>query len=127
MVTDGAAAAGPALNTLEYFVHHEDIRRAPPGWEPRELTEREQTHLFKATATAGKGLVRPPACPWRSGGPRRARASSDARRRREPVVVTGEPAELTMFLFGRDQVTGLAFDGPQPQRGEAASRGDSGI
>src|SRR3954467_12810992 len=22
-----------ALNTLEFFVHHEDIRRARPGWE----------------------------------------------------------------------------------------------
>ena len=29
------------------------------------------------------------------------------------MVVTGEPAELTMFLFGRDQHTGLTFEGPQ--------------
>ena len=28
------------LNTLEYFVHHEDLRRAQPGWEPRELDPR---------------------------------------------------------------------------------------
>jgi len=25
-------------NTVEYFVHHEDVRRAVPGWEPRDLT-----------------------------------------------------------------------------------------
>ena len=31
----------------------------------------------------------------------------------DPVVVTGAPAELTMFLFGRDQHTGLTFEGPQ--------------
>src|SRR6476661_4751238 len=34
-------AIGPvdrAVNSLEYFVHHEDVRRAQPGWEPRELT-----------------------------------------------------------------------------------------
>src|SRR5262249_53087188 len=25
------------INLVEYFVHHEDVRRAQPGWEPREL------------------------------------------------------------------------------------------
>jgi uncharacterized protein (TIGR03085 family) len=26
-----------AANTVEYFVHHEDVRRAAEGWEPRDL------------------------------------------------------------------------------------------
>jgi uncharacterized protein (TIGR03085 family) len=102
------------LNTLEYFVHHEDIRRATPGWEPRELTDREQRILFKGAATAGKGFVRSVGVPveiqWTDGERDRSAvlASGD-----DPVVVTGEPAELTMFLFGRDQHTGLTFEGPQ--------------
>ena len=25
------------MNTAEFFIHHEDVRRAQPGWEPREL------------------------------------------------------------------------------------------
>src|SRR5215213_4456408 len=25
------------LNGLEFFIHHEDVRRAQPGWEPRAL------------------------------------------------------------------------------------------
>ena len=29
------------------------------------------------------------------------------------LFVTGDPAELVMFLFGRAQHTGLSFDGPQ--------------
>jgi uncharacterized protein (TIGR03085 family) len=24
-------------NTVEYFVHYEDVRRAQPGWEPRDV------------------------------------------------------------------------------------------
>ena len=24
-------------NTVEYFVHYEDVRRARPGWEPRDV------------------------------------------------------------------------------------------
>jgi uncharacterized protein (TIGR03085 family) len=102
------------LNTLEYFVHHEDIRRAAPGWEPRELTDREKRVLFKGAAVAGKGLVRPVGVPaeihWTDGERQR---SAVLRKGDDPVVVSGEPAELTMFLFGRDQHTGLSFDGPQ--------------
>ena len=103
-----------ALNTLEYFVHHEDIRRAVPGWAPRELTDQEKRLLFKGIAVAGKGLVRSAGVPvgirWTDGDSER---SAVLRRGDDPVVVTGEPAELTMFLFGRSQHTGLSFDGPQ--------------
>src|SRR5436189_5392354 len=52
-----------ALNTLEFFVHHEDIRWAVPGWVPRELTDREKRVLFKGVGVAGKGLVRPAGVP----------------------------------------------------------------
>jgi len=101
------------LNTLEYFVHHEDIRRARPGWKPRELTDREQRILFKGAATAGKGFVRSAGVPveirWTDGERERSAVLAKGD---DPVVVTGEPAELTMFLFGRDEHTGLSFDGP---------------
>ena len=42
-----------------------------PGWEPRELTDREQRILFKGAATAGKGFVRSTGVPveihWTDG------------------------------------------------------------
>jgi uncharacterized protein (TIGR03085 family) len=101
------------LNSLEYFVHHEDIRRAQPGWAPRELTDREQRILFKAASVAGKGLAKPAGIPVEIRWTDRERprsavlAAGD-----EPVVVTGDPAELTMYLFGRDEHRGLTFDGP---------------
>jgi uncharacterized protein (TIGR03085 family) len=102
------------LNTLEYFVHHEDIRRARPGWKPRELTDREQRILFKGASTAGKGFVRSSGVPvemrWTDGERERSAVLAKGD---DPVVVTGEPAELTMFLFGRDEHTGLSFDGPE--------------
>src|SRR3954468_24826514 len=77
------------LNTLEYFVHHEDIRRAAPGWEPRELTDREQRTLFKGAATAGKRFVKSAGVPvqirWTDGERDRdaVLAGGD-----DPVVVT---------------------------------------
>ena len=102
-----------ALNTLEFFVHHEDIRRAQPGWAPRELTVGEQKQLWKAIGYAGRGLVRPSGVPvairWEETG-----VETTLRRGERPVMVTGDPGEITLFLFGRDQMSGLAFDGPPP-------------
>ena len=103
-----------AANTLEYFVHHEDIRRAQPGWEPRELTEREQQVLWKALGTAGRGLARSLEVPlevrWHDGDRRRSAVLSKGD---DPAVVTGPPAELTLLLFGRERVRGLTFEGPE--------------
>ncbi len=106
-------ALNKALNTLEYFVHHEDIRRAQPGWAPRELTTSEQKQVWNAIGFAGRGLVRPTGVPvairWDETG-----VETTLRAGEKPVMVTGDPGEITLFLFGRDQVTGLAFDGPEP-------------
>ncbi|MET0998414.1 MAG: TIGR03085 family metal-binding protein [Marmoricola sp.] len=103
-----------ALNTLEFFVHHEDIRRAGTEWEPRELTDREQKVIWKAIGTAGKGLVRSIGVPveirWTSA---ERESSAVLRKGDDPVVVSGTPAEITMMLFGREQHVGLEFDGPE--------------
>ncbi|MET0998569.1 MAG: TIGR03085 family metal-binding protein [Marmoricola sp.] len=99
-----------AVNTLEYFVHHEDIRRASPGWLPRELTEREQRTLWTTLGTAGKGLVRSAGVPveirWED-------RSAVLRRGEDPAVISGPPSELVMFVFGRDEHTGLELTGPE--------------
>ena len=103
-----------ALNTLEFFVHHEDIRRARPGWTQRGLPVGEQKQLWKAIGYAGRGLVRPSGVPvairWEETG-----VETTLRRGEKPVMLTGDPGEITLFLFGRDQVSCLAFDGPAPQ------------
>lgn len=116
-----------AINTLEYFVHHEDIRRAGAEWQPRELTEREQKAIWKAITVAGKGLVRPAGVPveirWPGIEPAR---SAVLRKGVKPAVVSGPPAELTMFLFGREQHAGLEFTGDK-QSLKALHRGELGL
>ena len=34
-------------NAVEFFVHHEDVRRGAPGWEPRELSRGESDMLWR--------------------------------------------------------------------------------
>lgn len=104
-------AVDSAVNTAEYFVHHEDIRRAAPGWEPRALTADEQDALWRVVRTSGKMLVRPARVPVVA---RRADtgATTTLRAGDDPVTVTGEPQELVLFLFGRKETRGLELDGP---------------
>jgi len=116
-----------AVNTLEYFVHHEDIRRAGADWEPRELTEREQKAIWKAITVAGKGLVRPAGVPVEIRWPREERERSAVLRKGDdPAVVSGPPAELTLFLFGRVQHGELEFSGPE-QHVRELRRGELGL
>ena len=105
-------AIDSALNTSEYFVHHEDIRRAAPGWEPRTLTPDEQDALWRIVRVSGKGLIRP------AGVPVVARRSDTGvtttlKPGADPVTITGEPQELLLFIYGRRQTHGLEFDGPE--------------
>lgn len=102
-------AVDPIVNTLEFFVHHEDIRRAGAGWDVRPLTVSDEVALWRFLTVTGRGLVRP------AGVPVTLRAGSRSavlRRGQAPVVVTGAVSELTMFLFGRAQTRDLDFDGP---------------
>ena len=100
------------LNTLEYFVHHEDLRRAQPEWEPRELPREDEDLIWSSLKIGGRGLVRPAGVPVRI---RRTDADATATLRRgsDPVVLSGLPSELALHLFGRQAHSrGLAADGP---------------
>src|SRR3954449_11290212 len=57
----GWPKVGDVLNTTEYVIHHEDVRRAQPDWAPRALPPRVQDELWR-----GLALLRPPGAP---GGP----------------------------------------------------------
>jgi uncharacterized protein (TIGR03085 family) len=111
----GVPGADERLNTVEYFVHHEDVRRAQPDWEPREI-DRELSELLwnrlgvakflLRRAPVGVELVREDADP---GSDRRVRRTVRAR---TPVVtVTGTPDELTLWAMGRTEVARVRLDG----------------
>ncbi len=99
------------LNTMEFFVHHEDIRRAQPSWQPRDLTAYEQGQVWGGLKVTGKGLARSAGVPV---SVRRADKGSTAVLvgGTDPVTVTGLPSELTMFVYGRAQHHDLVFEGP---------------
>lgn len=104
-------ALDKALNTAEYYVHHEDIRRAVTGWTPRTLDAKEQQALWRIVRLSGKGLVRSAGVPVVA---RRTDADTKTTLKpgKDPAVVRGLPSELVLFVYGRKQTHGLEFDGP---------------
>jgi uncharacterized protein (TIGR03085 family) len=132
----GLPGADERLNLVEYFVHHEDVRRAQPGWQPRALSPELSDILWDRLGMArflmrkapvGVELVRDgaaapagsPATP--QGGNARVRITVKAR---TPVVtVTGNPAELTLWAMGRTSVANVRLDGNDND--VAALRSDS--
>lgn len=107
-------AIGPidsVTNTLEFFVHHEDVRRAQPAWRRRSLSESDQDTLWRFLKLAGRGLVRSCGVPV---GVKRSDADQHATLRSgdDPAIIKGLPSELVMFCYGRAEHRGLAFSGP---------------
>lgn len=90
-------------NPAEYVIHHEDVRRAQPAWQPRRLPAGEQDVLWSRLTRLGRLLAR--ACPVGVVLRRRDTGESSVARAGEPsVTLTGEPLELLMRLYGRRAV-----------------------
>lgn len=98
-----------AANTVEFYVHTEDVRRARPDWTPRELDPVFQDALWSRLERSARLLAR--------GVPtglvlRRPDGQTAVAHRGAPVVtVTGEPSELLLFAFGRQSAAAVELDG----------------
>lgn len=88
-----------AVNAFEFFVHHEDVRRAMPEWQPRELDAAAEEDLWRRLRRTARMLLRnsPVGVVLRrhDGVLWRARQGSTY------VTLTGRPAELVLYAFGR--------------------------
>jgi uncharacterized protein (TIGR03085 family) len=100
-----------AFNTFEFFVHHEDIRRAQQGWRRRTVPDGLVDALWRALRSSGPALVRSAGVPVVV---RRTDTDDKATLMpgRDPVVLSGPVTEVVMYLHGRDEVREIRFDGP---------------
>ena len=86
-------------NIVEFYVHTEDVRRARPDWTPRELDPVLQDALWsrleRSARLMGRGLPTGLVL-------RRPNGQTAVAHRGTPVVTaSGEPGELVMYLYGR--------------------------
>ncbi len=105
----GWVRAFPNLN--EFFVHHEDVRRAN-GMGPRTLTPELEAALWRNIRRGGRYLGRR----LRGAGLEVEWAGTTERlrvRRREPTArLSGPPGELLLYLFGRQSAAQVELTGP---------------
>lgn len=106
------ARLGPVdkrINTAEFFVHHEDVRRAQDTWHRRQLLQEEENDLWGTLKLMGKPLLRSQddsvllvanGYGSISGG----RAKTSAVR-----IVRGTPSELLLWAFGRREQAEVAI------------------
>lgn len=90
------------VNALELFVHHEDVRRAREGWEPRPLPARQQDGLFRRLRLVARLAYR--ASPVGVRLERPDGLAVDARSGPRTVTLVGKPGELLLHALGRSEV-----------------------
>jgi uncharacterized protein (TIGR03085 family) len=94
-------------NVAEMFIHHEDVRRAQPGWKPRALEPALTTMLRRTLPLMARlTLAKVPG--------RLALRTPEGKTvltagRGPAVTVTGAPEELLLFSVGRQAQ--VEFDG----------------
>ncbi len=102
---------GDAMNTIEYFVHHEDVRRGGDDTTQRPLAQGDQDELWKRFKVVGRGLLRraPTGVVFRLPD-----GTETTMKGGEPAVtVTGEPSELVLFGHGRRRAANVELTGDE--------------
>lgn len=113
-------------NGAEYFIHHEDVRRAAEGWEPRALSDRDERFLWAVVSKRGSAFFKsaPVGVTLRTPDGREAVAKAGEPGR--TVVITGLPSELALFAFGRKEHARVEFSG-EPEAIDALRGASLGI
>ncbi|BBH66985.1 TIGR03085 family protein [Actinoplanes sp. OR16] len=98
----------PLANTVEFFIHHEDVRRAAPGWEPRTLTPDFEAAIWRNVKLISRASLRrigiaaeivPSGLPPITVG-------------EDPQVkILGDAGELAVFFFGRQRAARVTVEG----------------
>lgn len=97
----GVGRVDEVVNSAEFFVHHEDVRRATPGWQPRPSDSDREEALWKALGRLAKFFYsRSPV-----GVTFRRPDGTEISAKQGPRTVRffGEPSELLLHAFGRKE------------------------
>lgn len=104
----GFRGVDEAVNSAEFYVHHEDVRRAQPGWQPRPSEPEREDALWKALGRVAKVFYgRSPV-----GVTLRRPDGHEIAARQGPrtVRILGEPSELILHAFSRSE-NRVTFEG----------------
>lgn len=106
----GLPGARDVANLLEYVIHHEDVRRAQPGWGPRAVPASLADSVWKAVRFGSRATLRraPDGVVLRRAG---TTSSVTANKGSLTVTVVGDPVELALFTAGRQRAARVDLSG----------------
>jgi uncharacterized protein (TIGR03085 family) len=106
----GLPGAKDVANLLEYVIHHEDVRRAQPGWGPRAVPASLADPVWKAIRFSARATLRkaPDGVVLRRAG---TDSSVTAKKGELTVTVVGDPVELALFTSGRQRAARVDLTG----------------
>jgi uncharacterized protein (TIGR03085 family) len=100
-----------AANTVEFYIHAEDVRRAQSDWTPREVDPVFADALWKRLESSARIMGRRSPVGMVL---RRPNGQTAVAHKGTPVVtVTGEPGELLMFASGRQDAARVELEGEE--------------
>jgi hypothetical protein len=96
------------MNTVEFFIHVEDVRRAGAGSEPRPISPELADALWARVGPGGMAKKVPATIVITSPG------RADKERGTGPrLTLAGDPGELTMFGAGRQAASRVEISGDE--------------
>jgi uncharacterized protein (TIGR03085 family) len=120
----GLPGVDRAANTTEYFIHHEDVRRALPDWAPRDLDPGLADDLWRTVSRMGRLMLRKAPVGVVLARPGEAPVTAHAA---TPLVeVLGPTSELAVFVNGRQAHAQVELSG-SPDAVEALRTARFGI
>jgi uncharacterized protein (TIGR03085 family) len=106
----GLPGAKDAVNLLEFVIHHEDVRRAQPGWGPRAVPASLADPVWRAIRLGARATLRraPDGVVLRRAG---TDSAVTAKKGELTVTVVGDPVELALFTSGRQRIARVDLTG----------------
>jgi uncharacterized protein (TIGR03085 family) len=106
----GLPGAKDVANLLEFVIHHEDVRRAQPGWGPRAVPAALADSVWRAVRLGARATLRraPDGVVLRRAG---TDSEVTAKKGALTVTVVGDPVELALFTSGRQRVARVDLTG----------------
>lgn len=92
-----------AVNLTEMFIHHEDVRRGTPGWEPRVLDPSDEAKLWTVVKKMARMSYRKSTVSIVLEKPDGEQVTV-TRPSDRSVTLRGPASELLLHAFGRNEV-----------------------
>jgi uncharacterized protein (TIGR03085 family) len=100
------------VNTIEYFVHHEDVRRAAERWDARQLDQELRDDLRAALSKVARLLARSSTVGIVLAPDDTTDGSVIMAKKGEPsVTISGPVGEIVLFMYGRKDQADVHLDG----------------